>query len=55
MGIAVIGGLTFGTVLTLYVVPVMYSYLTSREWKRSIAAEDARSPAPIGDPEPREA
>ncbi len=55
MGIAVIGGLTFGTVLTLYIVPAMYSYLTSREWKRSIAAEDARSPSQIGDAAPREA
>jgi multidrug efflux pump len=38
MGIAVIGGLSVGTLLTLYVVPAMYSYLTSREWKRVIAA-----------------
>ncbi|HXI01793.1 MAG TPA: efflux RND transporter permease subunit, partial [Candidatus Saccharimonadales bacterium] len=30
MGIAVIGGLTLGTFLTLFVVPAMYSYLTSR-------------------------
>ncbi len=30
MGVAVIGGLTLGTVLTLFVVPAMYSYLTSR-------------------------
>jgi multidrug efflux pump len=37
MGIAVIGGLSVGTLLTLYVVPAMYSYLTSREWKRVIA------------------
>jgi len=30
MGIAVLGGLTMGTMLTLFVVPAMYSYLTSR-------------------------
>ncbi len=30
MGIAVIGGLTLGTLLTLFVVPAMYTYLTSR-------------------------
>ena len=30
MGIAVIGGLLVGTLLTLYVVPAMYSFLTSR-------------------------
>jgi len=29
MGVAVIGGLTLGTLLTLFVVPAMYSYLTS--------------------------
>ncbi|MCP4663270.1 MAG: efflux RND transporter permease subunit [bacterium] len=30
MGVAVIGGLVFGTLLTLYVVPAMYSLLTGR-------------------------
>ncbi|UCF69179.1 MAG: efflux RND transporter permease subunit [Acidobacteriota bacterium] len=30
MGIAVIGGLLLGTLLTLFVVPAMYSYLTRR-------------------------
>jgi multidrug efflux pump len=41
MGIAVIGGLSVGTLLTLYVVPAMYSYLTTREWERSISVEGA--------------
>jgi multidrug efflux pump len=41
MGIAVIGGLSVGTILTLYIVPAMYSYLTTREWKRSISVEGA--------------
>ncbi|TVR62117.1 MAG: efflux RND transporter permease subunit [Gemmatimonadales bacterium] len=31
MGIAVIGGLAIGTFLTLFVVPAMYSYLSSRK------------------------
>ncbi len=34
MGVAIIGGLLFGTLLTLYVVPAMYSYLTVKEWRR---------------------
>ncbi|HLN53209.1 MAG TPA: efflux RND transporter permease subunit [Lentimicrobium sp.] len=29
MGIAIIGGLTFSTILTLYVIPAMYSYISS--------------------------
>ena len=31
MGIAVIGGLIFATILTLYVIPAIYSYFTSAE------------------------
>lgn len=31
MGIAIIGGLVFATILTLYVIPAMYSYLSSKE------------------------
>ncbi len=30
MGIAIIGGLIFSTILTLYVIPAMYSYLSPR-------------------------
>ncbi len=49
MGIAVIGGLSVGTLLTLFVVPAMYSYLTSREWHRSIAPEGVAEPHPAGE------
>jgi len=38
MGIAVIGGMIFGTVLTLFVVPVMYTFLTKR--KRVVINEE---------------
>ncbi|WP_297338086.1 efflux RND transporter permease subunit [Algoriphagus sp.] len=31
MGAAVIGGLTFATVLTLFIIPAIYTYLTSKE------------------------
>jgi multidrug efflux pump len=39
MGIAVIGGLLIGTVLTLYVIPVMYTFLTSRDARPSFALD----------------
>lgn len=31
MGIAIIGGLTFSTILTLYVIPAMYDYISSKK------------------------
>jgi len=34
MGIAVIGGLTFSTILTLFIVPVLYSILVHRSRRR---------------------
>ncbi len=34
MGIAVIGGLIFATVLTLYVIPAMYTYISSDKERR---------------------
>ena len=34
MGIAVIGGLIFATILTLYVIPAMYSFVTSSKERR---------------------
>lgn len=34
MGIAIIGGLIFSTLLTLYVIPAMYTYISSRKDKR---------------------
>jgi len=40
MGIAVIGGLVLGTLLTLYVVPAMYSFLTSRVRSGLLVVDD---------------
>jgi len=34
MGIAVIGGLIFATILTLYVIPAMYTYISSSQERR---------------------
>ena len=34
MGIAIIGGLIFSTLLTLYVIPALYTYISSRKDKR---------------------
>ncbi len=31
MGIVVVGGMIFATILTLFVIPAIYSYLTSKK------------------------
>ncbi len=33
MGVAIIGGLTFSTILTLYIIPAMYDYFSSKTGK----------------------
>jgi multidrug efflux pump len=35
MGIAVIGGLIFSTILTLFVIPAIYTFLTGKEGRKS--------------------
>ena len=35
MGIAVIGGLTFSTILTLFIVPALYSILVNRSQRKA--------------------
>ncbi|PSQ80387.1 MAG: acriflavin resistance protein, partial [Bacteroidetes bacterium QS_1_65_9] len=46
MGLAVIGGLLVGTALTLYVIPAMYTYLTSAE--ATAAAVETGDGAAVG-------
>ena len=41
MGIGVVGGLFFATGLTLYVVPVMYSYFATAKKHKPKTAEPA--------------
>lgn len=36
MGIAIIGGLSFSLVLTLYVIPVIYTFITSKQQKKLV-------------------
>jgi multidrug efflux pump len=40
MGIAVIGGMLFSTILTLYVIPAIYSYLSSEKKRVEVPIEE---------------
>ena len=57
MGIAIIGGLLFGSILTLYVIPAIYSYLSTKIEEPAISAEKMRKLERLEidpDPEPAE-
>ena len=45
MGIAVIGGLTFSTILTLFIVPVLYSILVNRAQRKEQERRQAEEAA----------
>jgi HAE1 family hydrophobic/amphiphilic exporter-1 len=56
LGVAVVGGLAFSQIVTLYVTPVFYTYLDELQtWfgerveRRKERARGALSPAPTGD------
>jgi multidrug efflux pump len=40
IGWVIVGGLLVGTLFTLYVIPTVYTYLSSRKWIHA-ASEDA--------------
>jgi HAE1 family hydrophobic/amphiphilic exporter-1 len=52
LGVAVVGGLAFSQLVTLYVTPVFYTYLD--EWQQWLSRRRARSkqPAVVGDAAP---
>ncbi|MCG8455318.1 MAG: efflux RND transporter permease subunit [Holophagales bacterium] len=53
MGIAVIGGLLLGSLLTLYVIPAMYTYLASRRVRADVLADLEADDSGAGvEPEP---
>jgi multidrug efflux pump len=45
MGIAILGGLTIGTALTLYVVPAVYTYVTSKRLRSVDLGDEAHEAA----------
>jgi multidrug efflux pump subunit AcrB len=44
MGIVIIGGLIFSLLLTLFVIPSLYTYLSRHQKKRSVAEPDMETP-----------
>jgi multidrug efflux pump len=47
MGMAVVGGMIISTIMTLYIVPAMYSYISTDREKRTKNAEGKKGKAPV--------
>ena len=52
IGWVIVGGMTFGTLLTLFVVPTAYSLLAKRERKKR---DEFPAPGPVPHPQPEAA
>jgi HAE1 family hydrophobic/amphiphilic exporter-1 len=54
LGIAVVGGLVFSQLITLYITPVIYTYFDALQVRlgRKRAAESLRAPGPADEPAP---
>jgi hydrophobic/amphiphilic exporter-1 (mainly G- bacteria), HAE1 family len=48
LGIAVVGGLLFSQIITLYITPVVYTYLDA--WQQRMARRKASEPRPVLEP-----
>jgi hydrophobic/amphiphilic exporter-1 (mainly G- bacteria), HAE1 family len=53
LGIAVVGGLLFSQIITLYITPVVYTYLDA--WQHRLAGRRAKDPRPMLEPSAGEA
>ena len=53
LGVAVVGGLIFSQIITLYITPVVYTYLDA--WQQRLARRSAAQPQEYGDRRPGEA
>jgi multidrug efflux pump len=53
IGWVIVGGLLVGTLFTLFVIPVVYTYLTSRTVKQATRAEEEALAAAIAVPKPK--
>jgi hydrophobic/amphiphilic exporter-1 (mainly G- bacteria), HAE1 family len=48
LGVAVVGGLLFSQIITLYITPVVYTYLDA--WQQRLARRKVREPVPALEP-----